>query len=78
MQKASLLKVCQQVYARFPQLQGVQPQVKNQVNPLEGSPPRYLLIFQIQSQTANGKAIVFRVRVVADERGQIIKMTTSR
>lgn len=78
MQKASIQKVCQQVYARFPQLQGTQPQVRNQISTLEGNLPRYLLLFQNQSQTANGKVIVFRVRVVADERGQILKMTTSR
>ena len=71
MDSAAINKVCQSVYARVPALQGVKPKVSAQ-----GS--RYLLIFTKTNTLPTGKALEQTVRVVADEEGNIIKMSSSR
>jgi hypothetical protein len=86
MDASALQKVCQQVYARFPNLRGVQPTVTVQEPPAsadkrqarDGTRPSYLLVFRTQASTADGKAITFWVRAVADSQGKILKLTTSR
>lgn len=80
MQPASVQAVCQQVYARFPNLRGVQPKVKPQGLPVGTAPAqsRYSLLFETQAPAANDKLMRFSVRVVADAQGKILKMTTSR
>ena len=71
MDSAAINKVCQSVYTRVPALQGVKPKVSPQ-----GS--RYLLIFTKTNTLPTGKALEQTVRVVADEEGNIIKMSSSR
>ena len=72
--------VCQQVYARFPNLHGVQPSVQRQglANSAEPETARYLLVFKTQSVAVDGRKMQFLVRVVADHQGNILKLTTSR
>ena len=71
-----LQAVCQKVYMRFPQLSGVQPKIQRQN--IGATMQRYLLVFRSHGQAANGKLIPFDVRVVSDEEGKILKLTTSR
>ena len=80
MQPASIQTVCQQVYARFPNLRGIRPKVERQqpAGNTDPSASRYLLIFKTQSVTANGKTMFFAVRVVADAQGSILKLTTPK
>jgi len=72
MEKPILNKVNTQVYRQFPEMIGKKPSVKSYA----GS--KYLLIYNGVAKTANGKSINRTVRVVADEIGKILKITTSR
>ena len=80
MQPASIQTVCQRVYTRFPNLRGVRPKVERQQLAGSADPTllRYLLVFKTQSIAADGKTMLFAVRVVADAKGNILKLTTTR
>ena len=80
MQPASIQIVCQKVYARFPNLRGVRPKVERQPAPVNADQAilRYLLVFKTQSVAVDGKTMLFAVRVVADDKGRILKLTTTR
>ena len=64
--------VCNSVYRQFPEVKGAVPTVKS----LPGE--KYQLIFHGKVQTADGKSMERTVRVVSDEDGKILKLTTSR
>ena len=72
MERSVLDKVCQQVYRRYPTLNGKHPKVTSQGN------DRYLLLFTGSGETPDGKTIKQIVRVVADDAGRILKTSTSR
>lgn len=81
----SVLKaVVAQVYRRFPEFSGCQPKVRLQDAPQPKSiaiKPTYLLTFHstARAQSATGsKALPRWVRVVVNEKGKILKVTTSR
>ncbi len=71
MDRALLNSICSQVHRKFPETSGVQPKVT------ERPDDHYLLIFKASALTADGRSLPRTVRVVADARGKIIKMTTS-
>jgi hypothetical protein len=75
MDQAILEKVCQQVYKKFPEVSGVKPTVKSQVV-AEGK--NYLLTFKGSATTEDGKALPRIIRVVTNEKGKVIKFSTSR
>ncbi len=64
--------VCASVYRQFPELKGASPQVK--ALPAE----KFQLIFHGKAKTEDGKTLPRTVRVVSDENGRILKLTTSR
>jgi hypothetical protein len=64
--------ICQEVYRRFPELNGARPKVSIYAE------SKRLLIFSSSASTANGKTIKHIVRVVASEDGKIEKISTSR
>lgn len=64
--------VCNSVYRQFPEMKNASPSVKL----LPGE--KYQLIFHAKAQAADGKTITRTVRVVADENGRILKLSTSR
>ena len=72
MDAKSKTSVCSSVYSQFPELKGTSPQVKS----LPGD--KYQLIFQGKALTENGKSLPRTVRVVANEDGKILKLSTSR
>lgn len=76
-----LKKVVNQIHHRFPEFSGSKPKVRVQNTPQAKSvraTPTYLLTFHYKAST-NGKKIIPRwVRVVVNERGKILKITTSR
>lgn len=72
MDSRALQTICSRVYQRFPEMQGVRPNVQE----YQGS--QLLLIFKGSGKTADGRAIQRTVRVVANPDGKISKMTTSR
>ena len=65
-------KVCSEVYEQFPQYEGIQPEIKAQPNDTQ------LLIFHSSGKTSNQKSIQFSIRVLVNENGEILKITTSR
>jgi hypothetical protein len=70
--------ISEQVYRRFPEVTGNKPKVRLQPKTGNAAKATYLLTFSGKAIIANGKSIPRYVRVVADENGKIIKMTTSR
>lgn len=64
-----------QVYQKFPELKGASPRVQNQASAkLSGGAEHYLVIYSGKSV----QNIVQVVRVTADARGRVLKMSTSR
>ncbi|MGA9397749.1 MAG: hypothetical protein WBV22_05745 [Anaerolineaceae bacterium] len=66
--------ICSQVYAQFPDLRGVKPITQKMAGPAIGN---ILVIFKGSTKTASGKNLPRVVRVVANQSGKVIKMTTS-
>ncbi len=72
MKASALQKVTGKVTQRYPKLSGKRPKITEQ------SPGRYLLVYAFADELPGGKAIQQQVRVVADEEGNISKMSVSR
>ncbi len=72
--------IARQVYRQFPEVKDARPSVQNQAVAKEPgrSASRYLLTFKGRGQGPGGQSIPRIVRVVADERGKVVKMSTSR
>ena len=71
--------VSRQIYSRFPEVDGCKPNIRQQALPKGSSScSTYLLTFHGKVEIQSGKYIDRYVRVVADEQGTIIKVTTSR
>jgi len=73
--------ISSQVYRRFPEVQGSHPKVQVQATPQAKSNPAsstYLITYRGSATTLNGKSIPRIVRVVANDQGKILKITTSR
>lgn len=66
-------KVCEQVYRKFPDMAGSKPKVQAQPDT-----SNYLITFKGSATTADGKKIQRVVRVVATDKGKILKFSTSR
>jgi hypothetical protein len=81
-----LKKVSDRVYKHFPEVSGVKPNVRKQTSGQKSKQSgrsakdiyNFLLIFRGKVDLGKGKKMDRRVRVVVDNRGKIIKMTTSR
>ena len=71
MDRSLLNSICNQVYRKFPETNGAQPKVTSRPE------DQFLLVFKAAVTTADGRSLPRTVRVVADARGKIIKMTTS-
>lgn len=79
-------KVSEQVYRRFPEIAGAKPSIKNQpagknkkyTAKNEDGFTNYLLTYRGSVNVGEGKKMGRWVRVVVDNRGAILKMTTSR
>jgi|WetSurMetagenome_2_1015567.scaffolds.fasta_scaffold1329174_2 hypothetical protein len=77
---AQIDQIAQQVHRQFPEVQDVRPTVQNQpgAKSVEAAADRFVLTFKGRGQGPGGKSIPRIVRVIADERGKIIKISTSR
>lgn len=76
-----LNSISSQVYRRFPEVKGSNPKVQLQASPQAKSSKvssTYLITYRGSATAPNGKSIPRIVRVVANEQGKILKMTTSR
>jgi hypothetical protein len=71
--------ISRQVYGQFPDLRGARPTVQPQAaSKSPGAADRFLLTFKGSGRGPAGQTIQRIVRVVADERGRVIKISTSR
>jgi hypothetical protein len=72
MDQQTLEKICTQVNKRFPETLKKKPKVKPYDENMS------LLIFDFKATTADGRLMPRTVRVIANDHGKIIKITTSR
>lgn len=71
--------IARQVYGQFPELRGTRPVVQAQAGAkAAGAGSRFVLIFKGAGRSPAGQSIPRIVRVVTDERGKVIKLSTSR
>ncbi len=72
--------ISRQIHQRFPEVAGIQPKIRLQR--LEGSQDKdhanYLLTFSGKAQIAGDRQMERTVRVVVNNQGKILKITTSR
>jgi hypothetical protein len=73
-------KISQEVYRRFPETAGAVPTVRTQKAPNAeaGTPPNYLLSFKGTALTQDQRKINTVIRVVVNELGRILKISSSR
>jgi hypothetical protein len=75
MEKGTIQKVSRQVVRTFPEMDGVSPTVRAQTG---SEASQYLLTYKGKAALPGGKSLTRIVRVVADERGRILRISTSR
>ena len=77
---AQIDSIASQIYRQFPEVREARPSVQNQPGPKgpTGADNRYLLTFKGRGQGPGGQTINRIVRVVADARGKVVKISTSR
>jgi hypothetical protein len=69
-----------QVYRQFPEIRDARPMVQNQPGAKSAASggSRYVLTYKGRGQAPGGQVIPRIVRVVADDRGKVLKVSTSR
>lgn len=75
MNASNLRKIEQKIYRQFPEVAGKRPKVTQQKSARSSN---YLLTFNGLAEGPGGRSFKRLVRVVADEHGRIIKVSTSR
>jgi hypothetical protein len=79
MKDNNIKSISSRISRQFPEVAGSKPKIKTQNHKgAKSGLQTYLLTFQGKAKTADGKSINRIVRVIADETGKIIKITTSR
>jgi hypothetical protein len=80
MDKEQIQAISKVIYRRFPEFAGTQPKIQPQ-RLASGKPGEsngtYLLTFQKKANLPGNKTLSRWVRVVANEQGKILKITTS-
>jgi hypothetical protein len=75
MKRETVTRIARQVVHTFPEMEGVTPTVRAQ----EGAKADvFLLTFKGRAALPGGKSLSRIVRVVADDAGHIIRISTSR
>ena len=75
MDEKTLSSICDQVYHRFPEVNGIRPKLQSMS---KGATSQHVLIFSTKATAANGKSLPRVVRVVVSSDGKIVKMSTSK
>ena len=75
MENSLLDTISREVYQRFPQVAGSRPKVQESS---EAGAGNRVLVYRGSSTTSDGKRISHIVRVTVNERGKIIKVSSSR
>jgi hypothetical protein len=80
MDQQILSSLSKEIYRRYPEFRGIKPKLQLQ----QGSnlpvkiKPTYLVTFHKNEQITPTRKIARWVRVITDDQGQILKITTSR
>ena len=75
MKRETVTRIARQVVRTFPEMDGVTPTVRAQEG---GRTDVFLLTFKGRAALPGGKTLSRIVRVVADDAGRIIRISTSR
>lgn len=76
MKRETVTRITRQVVRTFPEMEGVTPTVRAQESNRDADV--FLLTFKGRAALPGGKTISRIVRVVADDNGRIIRISTSR
>ena len=74
MKKEAVEKITRSVVRQFPEMDGVHPAVNSD----EGGEDQYLMTYKGELDLPDGNTMKRIVRVVASEKGDVIRMSTSR
>ena len=77
MKTETVQDISKQVYRRFPEFKGVKPKVRSQQTS-KASSQTYLLTYATRAKLDEERFLERWVRVVVDESGKIIKISTSK
>ncbi len=72
MDDAIINEIRKKVYQQFPLIAGVIPEIRPQPNDIQ------LLIFHSSGKTSDEKTIPLTIRVTVDQKGKILKISSSR
>ena len=76
MDKEAVDKVSKKVYSQYPEMKGARPKISQ--SKMAAASQNYTLTYNITAEGPGGRVIPRFVRVVADARGKIIRISTSR
>lgn len=76
MDKEAVLKISKRVYNRFPEMKGRKPKIKQSKSAAANQ--NYILTYNTTAKGPGGRSIPRYVRVVANDKGKIIRISTSR
>jgi hypothetical protein len=69
-------RISARVYREYPELSGARPSISPQSG--AGGRAQYALVYRGKARTQSGALLPRQVRVLADERGQILRISTSK
>jgi len=72
MDEAIVNEICKKVYQQFPLIAGVLPEIRPQPNDIQ------LFVFHSSGKTSDDKTIPLTIRVTVGQKGNILKITSSR
>lgn len=79
MDAKALKSISTQIYRQFPEVAGCQPKIRPQSGAQStGAGQTYVITYRGSATASNGKSIPRLVRVTANGKGKILKVTTSR
>jgi hypothetical protein len=79
MDQSAIEKLNRQVCRQFPELSGVRPSVRNQSKSAKTKgEKRYLLTYKGSAALPGGRKMKRIVRVVSDQHGHILRISTSK
>jgi hypothetical protein len=76
MNKEVVKKISKHVYSRFPEMKGSKPKIKQ--SKIAARDQNYIFTYNTTAQGPGSRTLPRFVRVVVDQRGKIIRMSTSR
>lgn len=77
MKPKAVSQITRKVVEQFPEMEGTEPAVRRQGAPGNGT-AQYLLTYKGVAELPGGRSMKRIVRVVADEDGRVIRISTSR